>query len=167
MGDVDPDQGRHPLQWRNTMNHLFLRDVYMTLGGLVPEWSSYDNNYVVMSGLGHWSYLKGKQNSVTLILTMPRFCKACNESNLMHYLSSLYWVTIPLHVSCACSSSSGDNNVYICDNWYVLYFLVDCPSRPANSRLRHITHTKCHTYTLLSWWWATSKPETCRGIVTE
>jgi hypothetical protein len=26
-------------------------------------------------------------------------CNACNETNLMHYLSSVYSVTIPLHVS--------------------------------------------------------------------
>jgi hypothetical protein len=24
---------------------------------------------------------------------------ACNKINLMHYLSSVYWITIPLHVS--------------------------------------------------------------------
>jgi len=35
------------------MLHLFLCDTYMTLDGLVPEWNSYDNNYTVMSGLGH------------------------------------------------------------------------------------------------------------------
>jgi hypothetical protein len=37
--------------------------------------------------------------------TFLKFCwacisiYACNETNLTHYLSSVYWVTIPLHVS--------------------------------------------------------------------
>jgi hypothetical protein len=38
------------------------------------------------------------------------------------------------------------------------------PTRPAESQLKHSTRT---TYIVTSWWWATSKPETCRGIVTE
>jgi hypothetical protein len=33
-------------------------------------------------------------NTVTILLK----CYACNETNLMHYLSSVYSVTIPLHV---------------------------------------------------------------------
>jgi hypothetical protein len=48
--------------------------------------------------------------------------------------------------------------MYICDNWYVLYVLVDCrrawmewntPSSAADSRLRITIHTNCHIYTLL------------------
>jgi hypothetical protein len=52
---------------------------------------------------------------------------ACNETKLMHYLSS------------------------------------------ADSQLKSTTRTNCciHTYIVTSWWWETSKPGTCRGIVTE
>jgi hypothetical protein len=33
-----------------------------------------------------------------------------------------------------------------CDNWYVLYVLVQCQPGPADSQL---TRTNCHIYTLL------------------
>jgi hypothetical protein len=51
---------------------------------------------------------------------------ACNETNLMHYLSSLYWVTTTLHVSGLLLAHHQEAASYICDNWYVLYVLVDC-----------------------------------------
>jgi hypothetical protein len=40
-------------------------------------------------------------------------------SRYMHYLSSVYSVTIPLQVS-------GLLVAHICNKWYVLYVLVDC-----------------------------------------
>jgi hypothetical protein len=46
---------------------------------------------------------------------------ACNENNLMHYLSSVFWVTIPLHLSGLLVTHHQEVTVYICDNWYVLY----------------------------------------------
>jgi hypothetical protein len=51
---------------------------------------------------------------------------ACNETNPMRYLSSLYWVTTPLHVSGLLVAHHQEIAMYICDNWYVLYVLVDC-----------------------------------------
>jgi hypothetical protein len=67
-------------------------------------------------------------------------------SLLSHYTSTCFGLA-----SCP---SSGGNSVYsICDSWYVLYVLVD-------------SYQLSHTYIVTSWWWATSKPETCRGIVT-
>jgi hypothetical protein len=48
----------------------------------------------------------------------------CN--NWMHYLSSVYSVTIPLHVSCLLVAHHQEVTMYICNNWYVLFFLVDC-----------------------------------------
>jgi hypothetical protein len=48
---------------------------------------------------------------------------ACNETNLMHYLSSVYWVTTPLHVSGLLVAHHQEVAMYICDNWYVLYVL--------------------------------------------
>jgi hypothetical protein len=51
---------------------------------------------------------------------------ACNETNLMHYLSSVYWVTSPLHVSGLLVAHRQEVTVCICNNWYVLYVLVDC-----------------------------------------
>jgi hypothetical protein len=53
-------------------------------------------------------------------------CLACNKTNLMHYLSSVYWVTIPLHVSGLLVAHHQEVTMYICNNWYVLYVLVDC-----------------------------------------
>jgi hypothetical protein len=55
----------------------------------------------------------------------PCFSKcACDEAKLMHYLSSLYWVTRPLHVSGLLIAHHQEEAMYICDNWYVLYVVV-------------------------------------------
>jgi hypothetical protein len=50
----------------------------------------------------------------------------CTETNLMHCLSSVYSVTIPLHVSGMLVAQQQEVAMYICDNWYVLYVLLDC-----------------------------------------
>jgi hypothetical protein len=50
----------------------------------------------------------------------------CNETNLMHHLSSIYSVTIPLHVSGLLVAHHQEVTMYVCDNCYVLYVLVDC-----------------------------------------
>jgi hypothetical protein len=76
-------------------------------------------------------------------------CNAFNEANVMHYLSSVYSVTIPLHVSGLLVAHHQEVTMYICNKWYVLYILVDCQL--------------LHMYIVTSWWLATSKPETCRG----
>jgi hypothetical protein len=44
----------------------------------------------------------------------------------MHYLSLVYSVTIPLHVCGLLEAHHQEVTVYICNNWYVLYVLVDC-----------------------------------------
>jgi hypothetical protein len=51
---------------------------------------------------------------------------ACNETNLMHYLPSVYSVITPLPVSGLLVAHHQEVTMYICDNWYVLYVLVDC-----------------------------------------
>jgi hypothetical protein len=61
---------------------------------------------------------------------------ACNETNPIHCLSSVYSATIQ-QLSTVCG--------------------------PADSRLRRTTRANCHIYIATSWWWATSKPETCSG----
>jgi hypothetical protein len=38
--------------------------------------------------------------------------------------------------------------MYICENWYVLYVLVDC-QLSADRQLSRTTRTNCHIYTLL------------------
>jgi hypothetical protein len=60
----------------------------------------------------------------------------------MHYLSSVYSVTIPLHVLGLLVAHHHEVTMYICDNWYVLY-------GPADSRLRRTTRINCRIYTLL------------------
>jgi hypothetical protein len=47
---------------------------------------------------------------------------ACNETNLKHYLSSVYSVTIPVHVSGLLVAHHEEVTMYICDKWYVLYW---------------------------------------------
>jgi hypothetical protein len=67
---------------------------------------------------------------------------ACNETNLMHCLSQVYSVITPLHVSGLLIAHHQEVTMYICDNWYALYVLVDCRrlvrvvrlSRPAGGR---------------------------------
>jgi hypothetical protein len=58
----------------------------------------------------------------------------------MHYSSSVNLVTTPVHVSAVLVAHHQEVRVYICDNWYVLYVLVDC---------RRTARTNCHIYTLL------------------
>jgi hypothetical protein len=50
---------------------------------------------------------------------------AFNETNLMHYLSSVYSVTIPLHVLGLLVAHHQEVTMYMCIKWY-MYILVDC-----------------------------------------
>jgi hypothetical protein len=60
----------------------------------------------------------------------------CNETNLIHCWSSVYSVTIPLHVSGLLVAYHQEVIMYICNNWYVLYYLVDCQlAWPTDSQL--------------------------------
>jgi hypothetical protein len=65
---------------------------------------------------------------------------ACNETNLMHYLSSVHSVTIPLHVSRLLVAHHQEVTMYICDNWYVLYVLVDCRRAGRQSTKTYVMH---------------------------
>jgi hypothetical protein len=49
----------------------------------------------------------------------------CNEISLMLYLSSLYWLPTPLHVSGLLVAHHQEVAIHICNNWYVLYVLFD------------------------------------------
>jgi hypothetical protein len=62
---------------------------------------------------------------------MELYIYACNETNMMHYLSSIYWVTTPLHFSGLLASHQQE--------------VAD----PAGSRLRRTSRTNYHIYTLL------------------
>jgi hypothetical protein len=74
-----------------------------------------------------------------------------NETNLMHYLSSVYSVTLLLHVSGLLVAHYQVVTMYMCNNWNVLNVLVDCswPTKPAGSQLKRTRHTNCCTYALL------------------
>jgi hypothetical protein len=63
---------------------------------------------------------------VILYLATITRSNACNETNLMHCLSSVYSVTIALHVSGLLVAHHQEITMYICNKWYVLYVLVDC-----------------------------------------
>jgi hypothetical protein len=54
-----------------------------------------------------------------VLLAAPLSIYACNEANLMHYLSSVYSITVPLHVSGLLVAHHQEVTVYTCDNWYV------------------------------------------------
>jgi hypothetical protein len=76
---------------------------------------------------------------------------ACNETDLMHFVSSVYSVTTPLHISGLLVAHHQGVTIYtcICNKWYVLYVLVDC----------QLAWLRCQLETI--------KTETCRGIVTK
>jgi hypothetical protein len=50
----------------------------------------------------------------------------------MHYLSSVYSVAIPLHVSGLLLVQHQEVTMYICSNWYMLYF------RPAKRYIQYM-----------------------------
>jgi hypothetical protein len=60
------------------------------------------------------------------MLTCVISVNACNETNLMHNLSSVYSVTVPLHDSGLLVAHHQEVTMYIFNKWYVLYVLVDC-----------------------------------------
>jgi hypothetical protein len=105
---------------------------------------------------GKWTIpvfrLESSKTNVKLLLNFM-FCwpcvsiYACNETNSMHRLSSVYSVTIPLHVSGLLATHHQDVIMYICDNWYVFCVLVDCrrACMDADSGLRRTIRTNCHS----------------------
>jgi hypothetical protein len=67
--------------------------------------------------------------NVQLVITNIRMCNfsklnACNKINLMHYLSSVYSVTIPLYVSGLLVTHDQEVTMCMCDNWYVVYIHI-------------------------------------------
>jgi hypothetical protein len=79
---------------------------------------------------------------------------ACNETNLMHYLPSVYAFTIQTHVLGLLVAHHQEVKMYICNNCYVFDVLVDCtwssiPTRPADSQIRRQTRTSYCIYTSL------------------
>jgi hypothetical protein len=73
-----------------------------------------------------------------------------SETNLIHNLSSVYSIVVPLHVSGLLVAHHQEVTVYICDSWYVLYVLVDTSTRPADSQLKRTICTIRCIYTLLT-----------------
>jgi hypothetical protein len=111
-----------------------------------------------------------------LILQSLMFCWPCilifllMQTNLMHYLSLIYFVTQPLHGSGLFIAHHQEvYTVYIYIAVGTCYKLTGrWLGQPATSQLKRITRTNCCTYTVsTSWWWAINTPETCRGWVTK
>jgi hypothetical protein len=86
--------------------------------------------------------------SYSATLTADHTVRACNETNLMHYASPIYSVTIPLHVSGLLVAHHQKVTMYICNKWYVLYVLVNC-KLAADSQLKRTTYPICRIYSLL------------------
>jgi hypothetical protein len=68
----------------------------------------------------------------------------------MHYLSSANLVAISLHVSGLLFANHQQVTMHMCNNWQVLYVLVDCqlasiPTRPADSQL-NVQHVPVVAY---------------------
>jgi hypothetical protein len=123
--------------------------------------------------------LKHLKLQSSIFLTSVRFIKNVgilnkdytgNVTNLMQFLSSVYWVTTLLHVSGLLVVHHPEVAMNICDNRYMLYVLVDCRwvwiQACQQSTKTYNTYQLSHIYIAASWWWATSKPKTCRGVVT-
>jgi hypothetical protein len=75
-----------------------------------------------------------------------RYKHTCNETNLMLYSSSVYFVAIPLHVSGFLVVYHQEAAMYICNKWYAFCVLVDC--QLANQASWQSTETY-NTYHLL------------------
>jgi hypothetical protein len=73
--------------------------------------------------------------SVRNIVDTPSY--ACNETNWIHYLSSVYSVTIPLHVLGLLIAHHQEVTMYICNKWYVLYVLLHC-QLTVNYNVQHV-----------------------------
>jgi hypothetical protein len=92
----------------------------------------------------------------------------CIDTSLMHYLPSVYSVTITLHVSRLQVAHHQQETMYM-----YIQQLVRVVRFSWMSGLRESTKTYTdvywllHIYIVTSRWWATRKPETRCGIVTE
>jgi hypothetical protein len=75
---------------------------------------------------------------------------ACNETNFLHYLSSFYSVTIPLHASDLLVVHQ-KATMYICKNWYVFYVLGYCRRVRRQSIKTYNTYQLLHIYIVTSW----------------
>jgi len=75
-------------------------------------------------------------------------CIYVTKTNLMHHLSSVYFVNQPLRVSgISVAHHQEVYCIYMYNNWYVLCFLVDCLlARPTDSQLKSTTHTNRCVY---------------------
>jgi hypothetical protein len=136
---------------------------------LLQECSQVHWSLAFLLYLTHWNLLYSVHDSFTHLFQYFMLCwpcisiYACNETNLMHYLSSVYSVTIPPHVLGLLVVRHQEVTMYICDNWNVLWVLVDCRRAcMAHQDLQYLPIVHCYL-----WWWATSKPKTCRGTLTE
>jgi hypothetical protein len=108
----------------------------------------------------------------TVELCDNMYTNVCSETNMMHYLSSVYSVTIPLHVSGLLVAHHQEVTMYMRNSWYVLYVLVDsmevhCIQAQLQSTETYNTYQLLHIHIVTTNGWATGTPETCRGRVTE
>jgi hypothetical protein len=92
------------------------------------------STHICLSTLINWSVTGWAK---TCVIFLTKHCKyvrlsfmlcwlciskcACNETKLMHYLSSVYWVTLPPHVSGWLVAHHQEVAMYIRDNCYMLY----------------------------------------------
>ena len=89
------------------------------------------------------------------------------KTNLMHYLSSVYFVNKPLHVSGIFVAHHQEVYcIYIQQLVRVVLFSwLFVGKQTANWKVQHVpfvVYIQC-----TSWWWATNMPETCRGWMTK
>jgi hypothetical protein len=105
------------LAFPSTSNHIRI-EVAMNPKNIGLIWCRYNNNTKRLASME----VQGKVD----ICTVHKTIIACNETNLMHYLSSIYTVTIPLHVSGLLVAHHQEVTMYTCNRWYVLYVLADC-----------------------------------------
>jgi hypothetical protein len=93
------------------------------------------------------------------------------KTNLNHYLSSVYFIIQPLHVSGIFVTHHQEIYriyIYMYNNCYVLCFLVDCllaGQQTVYSKAQHVPIAVYMEHT--SWWWATNMPKICRGWLTK
>jgi hypothetical protein len=75
---------------------------------------------------------------------------ACNSTNSIHYVSSVYSVTILLHVSSLLVAHHQEETMYLCNEWKVLYYLVLCKLASQLRVKTYNTYQFLHIYIVTS-----------------
>jgi hypothetical protein len=136
----------------------YLLQIVQTVNGS-PSRLLFDGYWDKAAGVWRWP--------LTYILGLILFCWPCiliffvMKTNQMHYVSFIYFVSQPLHVSGVFIVHHQEVFTVYVQKLVRVIGLSSILTRPAASQLTRITRANCCTYTVNTcWWWAINTPET-------